>query len=258
VIQVPETVFASAAAAAGMPAAALDHLAAADWAPLGTAAHAAVPARLQRAQAKLTAAHAAVPAAFTAPGGRDPDGYRPARAWLIDEDGMAKAAAGWSRRLARRGRVAEAMAAGDLTASCAAALRQMPGAPAPEQGGTAARAVILRGRHCARPGDCDKPPAGCRARRIVPRTRGVRTRLPGLMLLCARRHQVCFHRLGWTFACTPTAPPRPAAPRARSCPATDHPPLAWPGHGGITRPRTSGTHPDARRAAPVRQHRRRP
>ena len=48
----PETAFASAADAAGMLDASLDHLAAVDWASLGTAAHGEMLARLQRAQAQ--------------------------------------------------------------------------------------------------------------------------------------------------------------------------------------------------------------
>jgi hypothetical protein len=71
---------ASAADAAGLLDAALDHLAATDWASLGTQAHGEMLARLQRAQAKLTAVNAAVLAAFTAQGGYEPDGHKSARA----------------------------------------------------------------------------------------------------------------------------------------------------------------------------------
>src|SRR5690348_2339763 len=92
VIQVPETLFASAAGAADALDASLDHLAATDWASLGTAAHGEMLARLQRAQARLTAVHAAVLAAFTAQSGYKPDGHRSARAWLINRNAMAKGA----------------------------------------------------------------------------------------------------------------------------------------------------------------------
>ena len=56
----PEALFASTADAAGMLDASLDHLAAVDWASLGTQAHGEMLAYLQRAQAKLTAVNAAV------------------------------------------------------------------------------------------------------------------------------------------------------------------------------------------------------
>jgi hypothetical protein len=65
------------------------------------------------------------------------------------------------------------------------------------------RAVILRDRHCAWPGGCGKPPAGCQVRHIVPRALGGRTRLKDLTLLCAYHHQVCIHRLGWTLTLHP-------------------------------------------------------
>ncbi len=61
------------------------------------------------------------------------------------------------------------------------------------------RAVILRDRHCAWPGGCDKPPAGCHVHHVVFRSRGGKTRLKDLVLLCAYHHEVCVHRLGWTL-----------------------------------------------------------
>ncbi len=119
----PDAGLASAADAAGMLDASLDHLAETDWAPLGTAAHGEMLARLQRAQAKLTAVNAAVLSAFTAQGGFEPDGHRSARAWLINKTGISKGAAGaavaWHKRLARHRRIAETMAAGDISESWA-------------------------------------------------------------------------------------------------------------------------------------------
>src|SRR6516164_10645468 len=119
----PDTAFASAAEAAGALDASLDHLAAVDWASLGTAAHGEMLVRLQRAQAKLTAVHAAVLSAFTAQSGYELDGHRSARAWLIHRAGLAKGAAGavvaWQKRLARHGRIAAAMAAGGISESWA-------------------------------------------------------------------------------------------------------------------------------------------
>jgi hypothetical protein len=119
----PDTAFASAADAAGMLHASLDHLAATDWASLGTQAHGEMLARLQRAQAKLTAVSAGVLAAFTAQSGYEPDGHKSARAWLINKTGVSKGAAGssvgWQRRLARHRRIAETMTGGDISESWA-------------------------------------------------------------------------------------------------------------------------------------------
>ena len=124
----PDTAFASAADAAGMLDASLDHLAGTDWASLGTAAHGEMLARLQRAQAKLTAVNAAVLTAFTAQGGYEPDGHRSARAWLINKTGIAKGAAsgavGWQKRLARHRRIAETMTSGGISESWAKEIAQ--------------------------------------------------------------------------------------------------------------------------------------
>jgi hypothetical protein len=119
----PEAIVASAGDAAGMLDASLDHLAAVDWASLGTQAHGEMLIRLRRAQAKLTAVNAAVLAAFTAQSGYEPDGHKSARAWLINKTGMSKGAAGaavgWGRRLRRHPRIAAAMTAGAISDSWA-------------------------------------------------------------------------------------------------------------------------------------------
>ena len=113
----------NAADAAALLDASLDYLAATDWASLGTAAHGEMLARLQRSQARLTAVTAAVLTAFTAQGGYEPDGHRSARAWLINRTGVSAGAAGgavgWQKRLARHGKIAETMAAGDISESWA-------------------------------------------------------------------------------------------------------------------------------------------
>src|SRR6185437_13105155 len=118
VIRMREAGLASAAEAAGMLDASPYHLARTDWASLGTAAHGEMLARLQRAQSKLTAVSAAVLAAFTAQSGYEPDGYRSARAWLVNRNGMSRGAAagsvGWEKRLRRHGKIAAVMAAGDI------------------------------------------------------------------------------------------------------------------------------------------------
>jgi hypothetical protein len=123
VIQVREAEFATAADAANILEASLDHLAATDWASLGTQAHGEMLARLQRAQARLTAVNAAVLAAFTAQSGYEPDGHRSARAWLVNRTGVSTGAAsgavGWQKRLGRHGKIADVMAAGDISESWA-------------------------------------------------------------------------------------------------------------------------------------------
>ncbi|MFZ2048139.1 MAG: hypothetical protein WAV12_29420, partial [Trebonia sp.] len=108
--------------------AALGHLAATDWASLGTTAHGDMLRRLQGAQAKLTAVNAAVLAAFTAGQGYEPDGHRSAVQWLVRRTGMSKGAAlgayGWHKRLARHGVIATAMTDGTVSESWAKAIAQ--------------------------------------------------------------------------------------------------------------------------------------
>jgi hypothetical protein len=65
------------------------------------------------------------------------------------------------------------------------------------------RAVILRDRHCAWPGGCSKPPAGCECHHLIPRSEGGRTSLDNLRLYCEYHHQVCIHRLGWKIITHP-------------------------------------------------------
>jgi HNH endonuclease len=65
------------------------------------------------------------------------------------------------------------------------------------------RAVIARDRHCQWPGGCDKPAAGCEVHHVVFLSRGGKTVLANLLLLCTYHHQVCVHRLGWTLTLHP-------------------------------------------------------
>jgi hypothetical protein len=65
------------------------------------------------------------------------------------------------------------------------------------------RAVILRDRHCAWPGGCDKPRAACHVHHIVHKADGGRTSVGSCLLLCAYHHEVCIHRLGWKLILHP-------------------------------------------------------
>jgi hypothetical protein len=124
VIHMHEAGFGSTAEAADALDASLDYwLAAVDWASLGTAAHAEMLTRLQRAQARLTAVSATALSAFTAQSGYEPDGHRSPRAWLVNRNKMTRGAAGaavaWEKRLRRHRRIAAAMTAGDIHESWA-------------------------------------------------------------------------------------------------------------------------------------------
>ena len=60
------------------------------------------------------------------------------------------------------------------------------------------RAVILRDRHCAAPG-CFQPPAGCQVHHTTPRSKGGRTKLTDLILLCPFHHLIVVHEWDWTI-----------------------------------------------------------
>jgi Domain of unknown function (DUF222)/HNH endonuclease len=64
------------------------------------------------------------------------------------------------------------------------------------------RAVILRDRHCAAPG-CDQPPAACQVHHVVPRSKGGRTKLTNLLLLCSFHHLILVHQWDWTITLNP-------------------------------------------------------
>jgi uncharacterized protein DUF222/HNH endonuclease len=100
---------------------ALDSLNATDVATLPTSAQAALLRGLERAESKHTAARARVLTAFTGQAGCETDGHGTARAWLRWQtritNGAAAGAAGWARRLAAHPVIAEALAAGELSAS---------------------------------------------------------------------------------------------------------------------------------------------
>ena len=64
------------------------------------------------------------------------------------------------------------------------------------------RAVILRDRHCAAPG-CFQPPSACHVHHTTPRSRGGRTRLTELILLCSFHHLIVVHKWDWTITLNP-------------------------------------------------------
>ncbi|HYZ52421.1 MAG TPA: DUF222 domain-containing protein, partial [Streptosporangiaceae bacterium] len=74
------------------------------------------------------------------------------------------------------------------------------GAPTPEIPPHLRRAVILRDKCCQFPG-CFQPPSVCQVHHLIPRSKGGRTALGNLRLLCRFHHLVVIHRWGWTLTC---------------------------------------------------------
>jgi hypothetical protein len=113
----------SVPSAIGMVLSGLGMLAAADMASVPVSAQADCLRELERAEALLTAARASVLSAFDYNGGFKDDGQGASRTWLRWQTRITSAAAsgatGWMRRLRAHPRVAQAMAAGQISASWA-------------------------------------------------------------------------------------------------------------------------------------------
>jgi hypothetical protein len=60
------------------------------------------------------------------------------------------------------------------------------------------RAVIIRDRTCRFPG-CHQPSAACEVHHVIWRSRGGRTQLVNLVLLCRFHHLIAIHEWGWTI-----------------------------------------------------------
>ncbi len=87
------------------------------------------------------------------------------------------------------------------------------------------RLVIARDRHCQFPGGCDQPAAACQPHHIVPRSKGGKTALVNLLLLCTFHHLIAVHRWGWQIVLNPdgtviaTSPDRTRTLHSHSPPA---------------------------------------
>jgi hypothetical protein len=66
------------------------------------------------------------------------------------------------------------------------------------------RAAAVRDRGCRFPG-CQQPTAACDIHHIVWRSRGGKTRLTSLIMLCRFHHLIAIHEWGWTITLHPDA-----------------------------------------------------
>jgi hypothetical protein len=65
------------------------------------------------------------------------------------------------------------------------------------------RAVILRDRHCAWPGGCDRPASASDVHHIRHKQDGGETSVSNCGLFCNYHHDVCIHRWGWHITLLP-------------------------------------------------------
>jgi len=86
------------------------------------------------------------------------------------------------------------------------------------------RAVILRDRHCAWPGGCDRPAAASDVHHIRHKSDGGETSLRNLGLFCEFHHETCIHRWGWEIALHPDGTMEARSPDGRQVLRSHAPP----------------------------------
>jgi Domain of unknown function (DUF222) len=88
---------------------------------------------------------------------------------------------------------------------------------------TIRRAVILRDKHCAWAGGCDRRPAVSDVHHITHKKDGGPTSVNDCALLCNYHHDICVHRLGWKFELLPDGSTRATSPDGKTI-LRSHPP----------------------------------
>src|SRR6266849_10469883 len=122
---------ASAAEALGMLRSAMSYLSAADATAMATETQAQCLLALEQLDAIETAARASILGAFTSGQGYSADADYSPKAWLINRTGITKGAAvahtAWARRAAAHPKIAQALAAGQMSESVARTICQWTG-----------------------------------------------------------------------------------------------------------------------------------
>jgi hypothetical protein len=77
------------------------------------------------------------------------------------------------------------------------------------------RAVILRDKHCAWPGGCDRPASASDVHHLVHKKDGGETSLHNLGLFCEFHHETCIHRWGWQVTLHPDGTMQARSPDGR-------------------------------------------
>jgi hypothetical protein len=88
------------------------------------------------------------------------------------------------------------------------------------------RAVILRDRHCAWPGGCDRPASASDVHHIRHKKDGGKTSLHNLGLFCEFHHETCIHRWGWQVTLHPDGTMEARSPDGRQVLRSHAPPAA--------------------------------
>ncbi len=86
------------------------------------------------------------------------------------------------------------------------------------------RAVILRDKHCAWPGGCDRPATASDVHHIVHKRDGGETALHNLALFCEFHHETCIHRWSWQVTLHPDGTMEARSPDGRQVLRSHAPP----------------------------------
>jgi hypothetical protein len=88
------------------------------------------------------------------------------------------------------------------------------------------RAVILRDRHCAWPGGCDRPASASDVHHIRHKSDGGETSVQNCGLFCKFHHETCIHRWGWQVTLHPDGTMEARSPDGKRVLRSHAPPAA--------------------------------
>ena len=88
------------------------------------------------------------------------------------------------------------------------------------------RAVMLRDKHCAWPGGCDRPASASDVHHVVHKKDGGETSVASCALYCQFHHDICIHRWGWQITLHPDGTAEARSPDGRQVLRSHAPPAA--------------------------------
>ena len=83
---------------------------------------------------------------------------------------------------------------------------------------------MLRDRHCAWPGGCDRPASACDVHHIRHKSDGGETSVHNCGLFCEFHHEACIHRWGWEVTLHPDGTMEACSPDGRQVLRNESPP----------------------------------
>jgi hypothetical protein len=134
------------------------------------------------------------------PAGGASDGTAPAEAWRAHRYAIARLAVEF---VSGPGGLASALRTGLLEHPYSTPSLPLDIGSSDSIPGQIRRAVMLRDRHCAWPGGCDRPAAACDVHHIRHKSDGGETSVQNCGVFCEFHHETCIHRWGWKIILHP-------------------------------------------------------